>query len=86
MFAKAIVGWARYKRGAKISRSKQKSKKNFAMYRMYVTSTGMNGDAVQRRSGETSLETWLTRGPWQARVHTDFGLDKRIMGLVDFLL
>ena len=26
---------------------------------IYITSTGMNGDAVQRRSGETSLQTRL---------------------------
>src|SRR6267143_2676801 len=39
MSAKAIAGRARYKRGAKIIRSKQKSKGNFNAKRTYITST-----------------------------------------------
>src|ERR1700737_4377083 len=39
MSAKAIAGWARVKRGTKIIIGKQKSKKNFAVYRTYITST-----------------------------------------------
>src|SRR5712664_2203942 len=41
MFAKAIVGWARYNGRTKISISKQESKKNFAVYRIYITSTNV---------------------------------------------
>jgi hypothetical protein len=54
MSAKAIAGWARDERGANICISKQKSKCYFIAYRKYITSTGGNGDAVQRRSGGTS--------------------------------
>src|SRR5260370_21993764 len=46
MFAKAIVGWAQHKWGTKIIISKQKSKKNFAVYHIYKTSTNVGRSTV----------------------------------------
>jgi hypothetical protein len=38
---------------------------------IYITSTRVNGNGVQRRSGETSLEMWLIGVHGRRRAHTD---------------
>src|SRR5258708_33485607 len=62
-FAKAIVGWAQYEWGTKISISKQKSKKNFNVYRIYVTSTNGGGSTVSAGENGAYSPNLRPQGP-----------------------
>ena len=63
MFAKAIVGWARYNGRTKISISKQESKKNFAVYRIYITSTNVGASAVSAGENGADSPNLRPQGP-----------------------